>query len=340
MSERILNFKHANVTFSLKIKSKVTIIQGDSATGKTVLISNITDEKHEGYVDGVRRFDMTARSNPEAFLASLPRGSIVFLDEEDVSAVRPGGWLRKICTYPVYIVLASRATLTELNYDYRDVYTLYTDSTYHTTLIRRYQDYDTLPDAASYACEDSASGKEYYEDRLGSVETISGNKSCLRARSEALILDGSAIGKYMPKLIKSGKKLYLPESFEYLLLTGIARLSPDSLHKLDYLDYLTRERFYYWLCSGTNLLDFKYSKRKLNKRVFFKDLLGCGKPSTFVTSLPTVKIHTKSDLNELLLSLDCTEFFQLILTEVETKLSNGITSTDVIDLLYKLHAFW
>jgi hypothetical protein len=135
--------------------------------------------------------------------------------------------------------------------------------------------------------EDSYSGFQFFKSVFSNCNVFSadGNSNvynCIEnesGQSILVIVDGAAFGAYIEKCLNSASEmlskrisLWLPESFEYLILrSGIVRRADvDSILEspVDYIDseqFVSWERFFTWLLEEVSAeTDFKYSKQKLN----------------------------------------------------------------------------
>lgn len=128
---------------------------------------------------------------------------------------------------------------------------------------------------ANYITEDAAAGLEYFQHWYGSQVSScygNGNLSRFANKNTTLIGDGAAIGPYMYDLMLGQADLFLPESFEWLLLHSpvfaknkeIRALlqSPESIISTNYQSW--EEFFTEYLTQITHGKEYQYSKRKIN----------------------------------------------------------------------------
>lgn len=283
--------------YEFDIKRNITIIQGNSATGKTTLVDMLRQHMNLGSSSGIDvRCDVPCRVlegiDWKIILANL-RGMILFIDEgndfittEEFAAAVKGS--------DNYFVIITRENLYNLPYSVEEIYGLHSSGKYQNTrriyqqTYRIYANLQSLPlQPKKIIVEDSNSGYEFFKNICdgSDIECVSAEgKSNLFSvlkksgkRETCLIADGAAIGPEMSALYKQAIqhdniKLYLPESFEWIILqSGI--INNASLRNVlevpeDYVDskeYFSWEQFFTKLLiketEGTYL---QYRKRSLN----------------------------------------------------------------------------
>lgn len=121
--------QNRRVRFEFSVRRNVTIVRGDSATGKTTLMSLIEAYDRLGDASGVevvcdRRCVAINNANWEAVLASAT-SCIVFLDE-DVSAAKTPEFARRVRESDNYYVIITREDLPNLPYSVDEIYGIHT----------------------------------------------------------------------------------------------------------------------------------------------------------------------------------------------------------------------
>ena len=113
------------LNYKFEVHRNITIIRGDSATGKTTLYSMISDYSALGKKSGVkiqcdRNCVVLPIKNWEAALKSI-KNSIVFIDEgnEDITTAAFAREIKKTDNYYVFFV---RENLYELPYSVEEIY--------------------------------------------------------------------------------------------------------------------------------------------------------------------------------------------------------------------------
>ena len=284
--------------YEFEVKRNITIILGDSATGKTTLIDMIRQNMDLGQDSGVDVIcdvpcAVLEGRNWQAILGTYSQ-TIVFIDEGN-AFVGTEEFASAVKASDNYFVLITRENLYNLPYSVEEIYGLHSSGKYQNTrqvyqeLYRIYtkpEHHFRKPD--KLLVEDSNSGYEFFE-AVGKEKFIAclsaGGKSNLYKKLKSLgaeasvcvVADGAALGAEMARLHSWSKDrgnvlIYLPESFEWLVLeAGIL----DSHEVREILaqpeDYIESKDFFSWEQFFTRLLvdktagtPFQYGKKKLN----------------------------------------------------------------------------
>ena len=239
-----IKISNSKVSFSLELERNITIICGNSATGKTTLIGLIRDYEQLGKASGVTiqcKKPCRVLSNVDwKYRLDAIHDSIVFLDEGN-EFVRSQDFAQAIRGTDNYYVIINRESLSQLPYSVNSILKLKTTSRKKVTYIRSYPEYSNLAEPIEQInrmdeiiTEDSNSGYDMFS-RIAQDNGV----SCLSAQGKSnifsflanhsgdqilVIADGAAFGAELEKIYKlqevsTGKiRLYLPESFEWLLL--------------------------------------------------------------------------------------------------------------------------
>ena len=235
---------NVNVSFTLELERNITILSGDSATGKTTLIEMLRDFEESGRSSGVtvhckRPCRVLTNADWEYRLNGI-RDSIVFLDEGN-AFVKSEAFARAIQNSSNYYVIVTRESLYQLPYSVKAILKLKTTGRRGKTYVRAYPQYDHLADPVSeisriqeIVTEDSNAGHEMF-DHIAAENHISCisaqgksnvfSKLANRTADRALVIaDGAAFGSELEKIYQLMESqpnkitLYLPESFEWLVL--------------------------------------------------------------------------------------------------------------------------
>lgn len=285
--------------YELEIRRNITIVRGDSATGKTKLISLLEQAADLGDGSGVEvlceRPCRTLGGRDWNLVLPNLHGQILFLDEEN-SFVKSQEFAAAVKASDNYFVIITREDLPNLPYSVEEIYGIHTSGKYHD-LKRTYNELYHIYSAEAFSggvrpetviVEDSNSGYEFFHaicNEHGMDCLSAGGKSNLKTAMNKLeegsvlvIADGAAIGPEMNELYqlmcqKPKVKCYLPESFEWLVLkSGIidGKVIQDILeHPEDFVEsrkYFSWERFFAaLLVEYTQGSYLKYSKNKLNE---------------------------------------------------------------------------
>lgn len=221
--------------------------------------------------------------------------TIVFIDEDN-SFLPTNEFAEAVQKSDNYYVIVTREGLPNLPYSVEEIYGI-RESGKYASLKQTYNELYHIYGRTDYRepvkpeyviVEDSNAGYEFFKGiskreecsviSAGGKSNIFGELIKSRAAQILVIADGAAFGSEMDRVMKlimrrKGIVLYLPESFEWLILkSGIAEgkelktilEKPEEF--IESSEYLSWERFF------TNLLVrvtkdkyFKYSKRKLNE---------------------------------------------------------------------------
>lgn len=293
--------RRRGTTFEFTVRRSITIVRGDSGTGKTTLYDMVADYTRLGDRSGVTvqcerpcvaLTDIDWRNQ----LAGIA-GSIVFIDEgmEDLPSEC---FARAVRDSDNYYVIFTRSELPCLPYSVNEIYRIKTSGKFHSLVPmykelegHRYslsrakanQDFDVL------LTEDSKSGLQFFEARFDGEKL-----HCESAQSNTKILDwlcshdddpvfviadGAAFGPYADRVLKYQKEhphevtVCLPESFEWLLLSsGVVKAdgveenlaSPENY--VDSAKYMSWEQFFTSVLSdATKGTPLAYNKGRIAK---------------------------------------------------------------------------
>lgn len=294
--------QNKRIRYDFEIRRNLTVIRGESATGKTTLIEMIR-EYYENQTDSGIQLDcekectILSGRNWKAEL-TLMKDSIIFIDEGN-EFVFTDEFAAVIQNTDNYYVIVTRESISSLPYSVTEVYGIRNAGKYGT-LRKTYNEFFHLYSLADYQnnvkptkiiTEDSNSGYYFFEkiSTQNSITCISANgksnifstvvnmhKSDLEG-TVLIIADGAAFGAEMEKmnyLIRNyeGIVLCLPESFEWMILSsGI--LDDKELREVltkpeEYIEskvFFSWERFFATLLvAKTENTYLRYTKRALN----------------------------------------------------------------------------
>lgn len=284
--------------YEFEIKRNITIIQGDSATGKTTLINMLRQAENLGESSGVDVLSNVPCRILEGVSWKLilqnTVGAIFFIDEEN-AFINTEEFAAEVRGSDNYFVLITRENLYNLPYSVEEIYGLYASGRYQNTkkiyqqMYRIYSDIQELPIKPElFIVEDSNSGYEFFKavsdeknlecESAGGKSNIFSKIKNVKNREVCVIADGAAIGPEMNGLYEISHKkknihLYLPESFEWIVLKSgliddreIRKILETPELFIDSKKYFSWERFF------TNLLIEKtknsylqYRKSAINK---------------------------------------------------------------------------
>ena len=283
------------VHYFLTVKRNITVIQGNSATGKTELIRLIQEHEENGISSGISllcsvKCTVLTSVDWELRLRSLS-GRIIFIDES-ASFTASKRFAELVRGSDNYFVIVTRDDLSQLPYSIEEIYGLRntSDSQKYKSFKKVYNEmyhlYDfrqgvkALPEIV--ITEDSNSGFEFFGIMYPGICVSAHGKSRIYTElrkhpQEAIlaIVDGAAFGSEIGKIYRyllSGKHkcvLYAPESFEYLILSaGILEIPREVIHETwllaDSREYMSWEEYYTkFLITISGGTIYQYSKTKL-----------------------------------------------------------------------------
>lgn len=273
------------IKYDFVIRRNITVIQGNSGTGKTTLIEALNEYTIRGDAGGIRlQSDVPCVvysggfNHYESFMKELT-GSIIFIDE-DYAFINTEKFAETVKESDNYYVIITRQPLYNLPYSIKEIYGIRTSGKYHfpeQVYHELYPLYDEEKPQDNQRdvlliLEDNNSGFEFYKKSLKQVECISaeGNGNIYKVvedninknKNIIVIADGAAFGAYINKIEFLIKKkhigLYLPESFEWMILKSGVIQGADIKKILDKPeDYIDSSLFFSWERYFSQLLETK-----------------------------------------------------------------------------------
>lgn len=290
--------QNKKIKYDFEIRRNITVIRGDSATGKTTLVDMIREYYENGSDSGIelhceKNCAVLEGRNWENELNNFDN-SILFIDEGN-AFVSSKEFASVIQHTNNYYVIVTRESLSTLPYSVNEIYGIRNSGKYgllKQTYNEFYQIYrnntDNLPfHPMQVITEDSNAGYDFFT----SISAENGI-SCVSAKGKSnifkllqkktcesvlIVADGAAFGSEMDKIMQfiqnqQGIYLYLPESFEWLILSSGVVEAQDIFKILEqphqYIDsskYFSWERYFATLLvEKTPNTYLAYSKSKLN----------------------------------------------------------------------------
>lgn len=293
--------QNKRIRYDFDIRRNLTIIQGDSATGKTTLIDMIQEYYENGSVSGI-----DLRSDKECVILSgrkwendlkVIQDSIVFIDEGN-EFVFTDEFAAFIKNTDNYYVIVTREGIPSLPYSIEEIYGI-RDSGKYGVLKQVYNEFFHIyqgnrPDQKKFdmiITEDSNSGYQFFkaiaDERNIICESAGGKSNIFSAAAKAVIAhpkemilviaDGAAFGAEMEKITRliadhGCLVLYVPESFEWLILkSGIVEDKEITTILETPGEYIESQKYFSWerfftslLVSKTEKTYLKYMKKVLN----------------------------------------------------------------------------
>lgn len=287
----------SKLKYEFDITRNLTVIRGDSATGKTQLIRMLSDYSELGADSGITLICerecvvLTGRRWKETL--TMIHDSIVFIDEGH-EFVKQQAFADAVHGSSNYFVLITREKLSMLPYSIREIYGIREHGRYPAFTPVYNELYPLYSESHASICrypdilitEDGKSGYQFFHHAVSDQ-----NVSCVSANGKSNVLgqmisflkndckilaivDGAAFGPEMEEIAEfiqfhKNFHLYAPESFEWVILkSGIVLVEED---KLEYTyDYADSTKFMSWEQYYTDLLKeltqdtlLHYSKERL-----------------------------------------------------------------------------
>jgi len=297
--------QHAEVSnrkakFKFDLYRNITIVRGDSGTGKTTLYSMIADYTRLQEASGVN----LNSTKPCVALMDIDwenqlqstSDSIVFIDE-GAAFISSKEFAYAVKHSDNYYVIFNRESLHALPYSVEEIYEIKTSGRFHSfkkiysaKALHRYTPVSRgkHDNFQVLLTEDSQSGYEffehYFQDSSIRCESALANSNIFKWLSDhpqervLVVADGAAFGSQMDRVMKlcqahSGAfQLCLPESFEWLILKSglihadhLTTMLESPSEYIDCQDFFSWENFFTdYLVQNTIDTPFQYTKSRLN----------------------------------------------------------------------------
>ena len=291
--------KNNVLQYQFEIRRNITIIKGDSATGKTTLVDMIREYDQNGEQSGItlicQKTCVVLEGRQWKVLLENIHDSIVFIDEGN-KFITTDEFSSAIKQSDNYYVIVTREGLPNLPYSVEEIYGIRNSGKYGTlkqTYQEFYRIYGDVKNSVSFQpdvvlVEDSNAGCDFFESiaegRYWRVISAGGKSNIYKLLKEyenkrlLIIADGAAFGSEMDRVMKKinmsdHMAIYLPESFEWLILKAdvirdntIAEVLEHPSDFIESRDYMSWERFFTaLLVDKTKDTYLRYSKSKLHE---------------------------------------------------------------------------
>lgn len=293
-----VTIQNKKIKYSFEVRRNITIIRGNSATGKTVLIEMVREYYENGEDSGItlqcdKQCAVLSGKNWESQLSTI-HDSIIFIDEAS-RFVASKDFASAIQKTDNYYVIVTRERLNALPYSINEIYGIrdagkygQLKQTYNELFhIYAHNEYNKSIMPTVVITEDSNSGFQFFnsicKDKELTCISANGKSNIFQilidhgADHVLVIADGAAFGSEMEKVVKLQNEmknfvLYLPESFEWLILKSDLIKDKNIDEILDSpSDYIESEQYFSWerfftalLIKTTESSYLQYSKHALN----------------------------------------------------------------------------
>ena len=293
-----IEVRSGRVVFTIELERNITILRGDSATGKTTLVEMLQAYETYGRQSGVtvscdKPCRVLSGVNWELQL-NATHDSIVFVDEGS-TFVSSLDFARAIQHSDNYYVLVTREDLSTLPYSVNAILELKkTTSRFKRTYNKAYPVYDSLTASnvqlegvEKLLTEDANSGYQLFTkvgEKYGIVCIPAAGKNNIKQKifpmkSEKVLIiaDGAAFGSQMERImqllaLQPDSHIYLPESFEWLILRSglledaeVDEILKSPENHVESQQYFSWERYFTAVLMQKTVDSYlKYTKSKLN----------------------------------------------------------------------------
>lgn len=292
--------------YELHLRRNITVIQGDSATGKTTLVQILSDYLAERTGPGTEviceKKCAVLTGEAEGALARLRTLSetVVFVDEQE-RFLYSQAFAEAVLHSDCYFVLIARDGLNMLPYSVNEIYCLKNSGYYQNTRQIYNSMHQIYPEnkvsepitPEVVLTEDSNAGHEMYQAifchttiKCAGADGKSNVAKYLLAHKKTpifAVVDGAAFGadiKGVLHALKINKNscVWTPESFEYLILKsgiiqseGLKKIMQSPGEQIESGEYSSWERYFTWLLEDlTKNTIYSYNKGKLNPNYLTK----------------------------------------------------------------------
>ena len=292
-----IKIKNNRIQYKFTISRNITILRGDSATGKTTLIDMVDEYNQNGKESGIelsckKPCVVLERRNWQRDLEET-KDSIVFIDEGN-GFVKSAEFADMAKKSDNYYVIATRDSLFDLPYSITEVYGIRnTSGNRYQGTKRLYSEFFPLFNAEmllekpdKIIIEDSNSAFQFFSEvcrKEGILCESAAGKSNIYGRIRdskedriLVVADGAAFGPEMERAmsLKKAKNVvyFLPESFEWILLkSGLVEETEISDILADPSEFIESEKYFSWerfftalLVEKTKKTPYAYNKQHLN----------------------------------------------------------------------------
>ena len=288
------NIKNKQIAFKFLLERNITILTGDSGTGKTKLINMVRNYSREGKASGItlkcNKPCIVLDDNNWDIILERTNNSVVFV-EESTRFLSDHEFARAISDTDNYYVLVTREPLPQIPYSIDAIKQIIKNDS--KPKIEKLYGKVSVKEIFGFPydlviVEDSKTGFQFFTKaaRKWSVNCVTANGksnilSLLNKCKESRVLviaDAAALGSEIQELMRfkhlTDKKIdfFLPESFEWLILksaifngnVNVKEILNDPVEYIESKEYFSWERFFTALLTeeSKNREKLKYPKGK------------------------------------------------------------------------------
>lgn len=237
-----IRLENKRISFDIELKRKITIITGDSATGKSTLINEIDRLLNDGrsYKNNstAELLVLSGKDIRNTLIRIRMAKSMIILADESLGGLTSNEFAKTVNKSSCYFVIVTREMLSGIPYSVDSVVKMVTDKRNRHTVEPIYKNTSSAESVKCrpyyVVCEDSKSGFIFLklidttDSRVFTALNKDGviDKALEKFHTEhkpvLIFADGAAFGPYAKRLVSlqtfKGIDAYLPESFEFVLL--------------------------------------------------------------------------------------------------------------------------
>lgn len=275
-------FSYENTKYDITLNSKFTILQGDSATGKSNLITAIKyykERRDSEFYELFKNFHTDIVLDNAIDFRKIKNeyseNDIIVIDEDVTTKIVKASIYEELNHIKCFCILIFRPQIMQLHVSYKDYKCLRLVNGINV-LEQIYPNYDTFVESSDYVTEDEKSAFLYFNTRLSSVISAKGKEKLVsiaeKLNDVTVIADGAALSYEFPRLYDLGCKMFLPDSFEALV---IEYFKPEVVvNKFENcpIGMQNYERYFEQIINTLGL-PFYYRKGELAVEIFEADLI-------------------------------------------------------------------
>lgn len=277
----VLETKHLKYEFD--ICRNITIINGDSATGKTTMVGLLSEYARRQESSGIRlESDVpcavyNGASNNWKMILDSYQSTILFFDE-GYDFIYTADFAKAIQATDNYYVFITRKPMKNLAYSTKEIYGIRTTGKYHFPEQAYHEFYPLINEKESLTeihaekqyvllVEDTKAGYQFFSSLTGSCVGVGGNSGFYKAiqsvgkdKQICVIADGAAFGAFINDNLELRRRgydlsVYLPESFEWIILKSGVVTGDNMKAVLEKPEeYIESREFFSWERFFTNYL--------------------------------------------------------------------------------------
>lgn len=292
----------------MELDRQFTIVRGNSSTGKSTFINMVKENvlSAERGMPSVSKLETNFKSihimeslEQLNFLINSYKGSLILIDEENDNVISSTSFANLVKHSDNYYVIVTRRDLPTIPYSVKSIYFMeskrkidWRRNFTETTIANKFvETVDKCKSLDVLISEDRGSGFTFYSNNLRCrVESSDGSSNVLSKLIElvkdynniGIVVDSAAFGPYIEHLVdyfnckdnlEKNLYLFLPESFEYLILqsnlfknkNNIKALLKDPSLYCETTNYFSYERLFTKVVSDEfSKIKLKYDKGKQN----------------------------------------------------------------------------